>query len=86
MFTTQKYPTWQRSEGARSLLCGALTSTHPVRVLVLSAPPPPPPSTSTVSIGNKSVVQVPPPLVGCMFCFIRVEWHDNLGMNIWDSV
>lgn len=25
-------------------------------------------------------------LVGCMFCFCRVESHENLGMNTWVSV
>ena len=29
---------------------------------------------------------VVPSLVGCMLCFVRVESHDNLGMNIQDSV
>lgn len=52
----------------------SLTSTHPVRVLVHS-------------VDRKTGARFKfPPLVGCMLCLIRVESHDNLGMNIWDSV
>lgn len=95
MFTTQKYLPWRHPERARFLLSARLTSSHPVRVLVLSAPLPPPnpplppPHPSYIhSVSRKQECEefMFPPLEGCMLCFIRVESHDNLGMNIWDSV
>lgn len=53
--------------------------THPVRVLVLSAPSP---EYVHSAARKQERGSSPPLLVGCMLCFIRVESHDNLGMNI----
>ena len=76
MFTSQNDQTRRRL----TFHSVGLTSSHPVRVLV---PPPLRPSMSKVSIGNRNVVDAPPPtIIGCMLCFVRVESHDNLGMNI----
>lgn len=88
MFTIQKYRTRWRPERACFLLSGRPISSHPVRVLVLSAPPPPPPPPWFVHSEDRTQEcgSYPPTLVGCMFCFIRVESHDKVGMNIRDSV
>lgn len=79
MFTTQKYLPWRHPERARFLLSARLTSSHPVRVLVLSAPLPPRPPSYIHIVSRKQECEefMFPPLEGCMLCFIRVESHDN---------
>lgn len=75
MFTTQKPRTRRRPEISRSAQWRSDLISSSQGSLPLPA-----------MASRKQESGSRPPLVGCMFCFIRVASHENLGMNIWDSL